>query len=63
VTRVISPDGLPITPVPFPTRAAAVAALDRWCQRFIAQGYYATATGERIPLAELPTRCRVEGGA
>ena len=59
--RVLSPDGVPIEPDPFPTLAAADAALTRWCQRFAVQGYYAAATGERIALADLPSRCAVEG--
>ncbi len=31
---VISPDGLPIAPKPYPTRQAAEDALTDWCRRF-----------------------------
>jgi len=60
VLTVLSPDGLPISPKPHATRAKAEAALAKWCQRFAAQGYYSTAAGEHIPLAALPSRCRIE---
>jgi len=56
---VVSPDGLPIAPKHFYlTRERAVEALAEWCQRFVAQGYYA-GVSERIPLAELPGRCTI----
>lgn len=56
--QVFSPDGLPIAPRSFPTLGAATRARDAWCQRFVAQGYYAAVSG-RIPLADLPERCAI----
>jgi hypothetical protein len=55
---VLSPDGIPIAPERYNSRAEAEAALTEWCKRFERQGYYA-AVGERIPLAELPSRCEI----
>jgi hypothetical protein len=55
---VLSPDGLPIAPEEYGSRAAAEAALAAWCERFTSQGYYA-AVGERISLADLPARCSI----
>jgi hypothetical protein len=55
---VLSPDGLPIEPRSFPSREVAQKALQRWCRRFTAQGYYA-AVGGHIPLDQLPARCQV----
>lgn len=57
--QVISPDGLPIAPRTFASRAAAERARDRWCARFEAQGYYA-AVGRRIALADLPAACTID---
>jgi hypothetical protein len=56
---VLSPDDLPIRPTPFRSRAAAEQAITEWCQRFAAQGYYASVTGP-ITLDQLPARCRIE---
>ncbi len=57
---VISPDGLPTTPhALFSTETAAQAELMAWCRRYEAQGYYAAASGERIALADLPSRCTI----
>jgi hypothetical protein len=53
--HVISPDGFPITPEPFPSKSAAEAYMEGWCAQFKHQGYYAGVNG-RIPLAELPGR-------
>ena len=55
---VLSPDGIPIAPERYHSRAEAAAALAAWCKRFKSQGYYA-AVGERIRLAELPSRCEI----
>lgn len=55
---VMSPDGVAIAPEPFPDHASAESGLRAWAERFAAQGYYAAASGERIPLPELRARCR-----
>jgi hypothetical protein len=55
---VDSPDGLPIEPRTYASKAAALAALASWCRRFAAQGFYASTRG-RIALDELPDRCVV----
>jgi hypothetical protein len=57
--RVISPDGIPITPETFPSEEAARQALTVWCKRFEGQGYYSAVDG-RIPLALLPEACEIE---
>jgi len=57
---VVSPDGLPIVPTTFPSRARAEHALEEWCARYAAQGYYATADGRRIPVVVLADHCRIE---
>lgn len=54
---VESPDGIAIAPTPFGDRAAAEAGVAAWATRYASQGCYVTASGERIPLAELPARC------
>jgi hypothetical protein len=57
---VLSPDGFSIRPEDtYPTRAAAESALRDWVKRFEFQGFYSTARRERIPLDELPGRCRI----
>jgi hypothetical protein len=56
VFNVISPDGIPITPQPFSSFKAAEKYIPRWVRRYECQGYYATAGGERIPLADLSSR-------
>jgi len=56
---VISPDGLPITCEPFPSKKAALAAIPQWCARFKHQGYYSTSSLEKIPLPELPCALRL----
>lgn len=55
---VYSPDDIPIKPKPFSSQRAAMKGLDRWIERFKPQGYYKTASGERIPLEQLRARCR-----
>jgi hypothetical protein len=56
---VWSPDGVPIRPTPFRSREAAERALAAWCQRFAAQGFYASVSG-RISLGLLPSSCRIQ---
>lgn len=56
---VFSPDGVPIRYNSFPSRAAALGGLYKWCARYAWQGYYASAS-EQIPLDKLPSRCRIE---
>jgi hypothetical protein len=56
--HVISPDGLPLTPVAFASKKDAEEFIPKWCERFKAQGYYA-AVGERIPLDELVDRLAI----
>ena len=60
--RVISPDGIPIRPRPFFSRKQAERALAEFVERprRMGQSYYAAASGERIPLDKLATRCRIE---
>ena len=55
--RVLSPDGVPITPGDFASSHAADLALTHWIRRFDIQGYYAAASGRRIPLGELAAAC------
>ncbi len=56
--NVISPDGLPITDEPFKSRQEALAYIQKWCDSFKSQGYYA-GVEERIPLDELPSRLEI----
>lgn len=56
---VLSPDGISIEGGEYATRVAAESALRRWVKRFEWQGFYSTSRWERIPLAELPGRCRL----
>lgn len=57
---VLSPDGISIHHEDtYPTRAAAESALREWVKRFEFQGFYSTSRRERIPLDELPGRCRI----
>lgn len=57
---VLSPDGFSIHPEDtYPTREAAESALREWAKRFEFQGFYSTSRWERIPLDELPGRCRI----
>jgi hypothetical protein len=56
---VWSPDGLPIRSAPYRSRKAAERGLALWCQRFAAQGYYASVAG-RIALEQLAANCRIE---
>ena len=57
--EVISPDGIPIEPEPFETKAEARRALEAWVRRFERQGHYTTAEHERIPLGELASHCEI----
>lgn len=56
---VLSPDGISIEGNEYATRADAESALQRWAKRFEWQGFYSTSRWERIPIAELPGRCRI----
>lgn len=57
--EVLSPDGISIEGRSYPSRRAALRALARWVKRYEWQGFYSTARWERIPLEELPGRCRL----
>jgi hypothetical protein len=57
--EVLSPDGISIEGRSYPSRKAALRALTRWVKRYEWQGFYSTARWERIPLEELPGRCRL----
>jgi hypothetical protein len=57
---VLSPDGISIAyDTLYPTREAAETALRCWAKRFEWQGFYSTSRWERIPLDQLPGRCRI----
>jgi len=56
---VLSPDGISIEGRDYPSLTTAQRALRRWAKRFEWQGFYSTARWERIPLNELPGRCRI----
>jgi len=59
--RIYSPDGIPISrDNPVLTREQAREAVLKWAKVYEHQGYYSAASGERIPLAELPDRCTLE---
>ena len=59
VYDVFSPDGFTIDHVRYITHAEAERALDKWVTRYTAQGYYSTASWERIPLDEIKSRCTI----
>ena len=52
--NVLSPDGIPIQPYPFPSKEAAEIGAKVWAERYIAQGFYSSASFGRIPLEEIP---------
>jgi hypothetical protein len=56
---VLSPDGISIEGSDYSSLTTAERALRRWAKRFEWQGFYSTARWERIPLDELPGRCRI----
>jgi hypothetical protein len=59
---VISPDGIPIAPIDYPTKSAAKSAFDKWKSRFDQQGYYSTVMHghyARLPLDELHLYCKI----
>jgi hypothetical protein len=58
--KVLSPDGLPIAACTYPSSEAAQSAIRRWVKRFEPQGYYATASGIRIPIDLIHANCRIE---
>jgi hypothetical protein len=58
--RVIGPDGIPDRPEPYQTRQEAEDAKTAFVERFRRQGYYLTASGERIPLVDLPRFVKIE---
>ena len=57
--EVLSPDGISIEGRSYRSHRAALRALTRWVRRYEWQGFYSTARWERIPLEELPGRCRL----
>jgi hypothetical protein len=56
---VLSPDGISIEGISYQSLPDAKRALLRWARRFAWQGFYSACRWERIPLAELPGRCRI----
>jgi hypothetical protein len=57
--EVLSPDGISIEGISYRSRRAALRALEQWVRRYEWQGFYSTVRRERIPLQDLPGRCRV----
>ena len=57
--QALSPDGVPIEMRTWPIALVAIRALNDWCERFRAQGFYECADGTRIPFDELAGRCVV----
>lgn len=56
----LSPDGFSISVEDtYATPDEARQAIMRWAKRYEWQGFYSTARRERIPLNELPGRCRI----
>lgn len=56
----ISPDGFSISrDDTYATPDEARLAISDWAKRYEWQGFYSTARRERIPLEELPGRCRI----
>lgn len=56
----LSPDGFSIHPCDtYASVAEAEAAIREWAKQYEFQGFYSTHRWERIPLAELPGRCRI----
>ena len=57
---VLSPDGISITADRvYPTLDDAKRAAEEFSRRFVTQGFYSTASRERIPVDEIVGRCRV----
>jgi hypothetical protein len=56
----VGPDEIPIQETPFKTEQAARDAITAFAKRFVAQGYYRDANGKAIPIADIPSRCRIE---
>lgn len=61
--NVISPDGFPITCEPFTSRKAALKYTPQWIKRYEQQGYYSTASREKILLEDLPENLVLESFA
>jgi len=59
--QVFSPDGFRIQygHVTYPSLKKAKAALDEFVQGYAFQGFYSTKNRERIPIDELPQRCKL----
>jgi hypothetical protein len=58
--QVLSPDGFIIERdvEAYPSKEKAIAALDKWAERYQTQGYYSSNNG-RIPLDELKNNCQI----
>lgn len=57
--HVLSPDGFPVRPEPFPSEKEAHDFIPKWCERYQEQGHYTTADRERIPADELSGRVKI----
>lgn len=58
--NVISPDGIPIQPNPFPSKEAAEAGAKAWAEHFKEQGFYSSASFGRISLEDIPKLLIIE---
>lgn len=57
--NVLSPDGIPIyRELTFNSVEDAGEALDKWVERYQAQGYYSSNNG-RIPVEQLALHCKL----
>lgn len=58
--QVLSPDGFTIERYDhYKTRKDALQALERFCKRYITQGYYSSSNRGHISLEELPNACKL----
>lgn len=57
---IVSPDNIPILETDAASEEAAWKLFRGWVRRYSKQGYYSTASGERIPCVDLRDRCRCE---
>lgn len=56
---VIGPDGIPIRPAAFGSRAAAERGLREFVARFEIRGYYAGVDG-KLPIDAIASHCSIE---
>lgn len=55
--QVLSPDGIEIAPVTYPSKRVAHAAFKEWVMRFKQQGYYLTNRWGKIPFEDIGDYC------